>query len=129
MSASSLSSAPSRLALLSRRASVAVWKKRTGIPRVGRNGKEIMVPKIEVSGLSDYTRNVGYKTGPITYKFETKTFNYDRSTTLLTDVMDVEEAGATGFSTVGKNESKGIDRWETSRWGWGGVVILHVFGT
>ena len=46
--------------------------------RAGRNAKEIMIPKIEVSGLEDYTRNVGYKTGSITYEFETKTFNYDR---------------------------------------------------
>ena len=61
--------------------------------RAGRNAKEIMVPKIEVTGLGDYTRNVGYKTGSITYGFETKAFNYDRGIRLLADVMDVEEAG------------------------------------
>lgn len=61
--------------------------------RAGRNAKEIMVPKIQVSGLGNYTRNVGYKTGSITYEFETKTFNYDRGIKLLADVMDVEEAG------------------------------------
>ena len=61
--------------------------------RAGRNAKEIMVPKIEATGLGDYTRNVGYKTGSITYEFETKTFNYDRGIKLLADVMDVEEAG------------------------------------
>ena len=61
--------------------------------RAGRNAKEIMIPKIQVSGLGDYTRNVGYKTGSITYEFETKTFNYDRGIKLLADVMDVEEAG------------------------------------
>ena len=31
--------------------------------RAGRNAKEIMIPKISVTGLGDYTRNVGYKTG------------------------------------------------------------------
>lgn len=61
--------------------------------RAGRNAKEIMIPKIQVSGLGNYTRNVGYKTGSITYEFETKTFNYDRGIKLLADVMDVEEAG------------------------------------
>ena len=61
--------------------------------RAGRNAKEIMIPKIEVSGLGDYTRNVGYKTGSISYAFETKTFNYDRGIRLMADVMDVEEAG------------------------------------
>ena len=61
--------------------------------RAGRNAKEIMVPKISVSGLGDYTRNVGYKTGSISFDYETKTFNYDRGIKLLADVMDVEEAG------------------------------------
>lgn len=61
--------------------------------RAGRNAREIMIPKIQVTGLGDYTRNVGYKTGSITYEFETKTFNYDRGIRLLADVMDVEEAG------------------------------------
>lgn len=61
--------------------------------RAGRNAKEIMIPKISVTGLGDYTRNQGYKTGTITYEYETKTFNYDRGIKLLADVMDVEEAG------------------------------------
>ena len=45
--------------------------------REGRNAKEILIPRIEVTGLGDYRRNVGYKTGSINYAFETKTFNYD----------------------------------------------------
>lgn len=61
--------------------------------RAGRNAKEIMIPKISVTGLGDYTRNQGYKTGSITYEYETKTFNYDRGIKLLADVMDVEESG------------------------------------
>ena len=61
--------------------------------RAGRHAKEIMIPKISVSGLGDYTRNVGYKTGSIDFSYETKTFGYDRGIKRLTDVMDVEEAG------------------------------------
>lgn len=61
--------------------------------RAGHNAKEVMIPKISVTGLGDYTRNVGYETGSITYEFETKTFNYDRGIRLFVDVMDVEEAG------------------------------------
>ncbi len=63
------------------------------IVRAGRNAKEIMIPKISVSGLGNYTRNEGYRSGAITYEYETKTFNYDRGIRLLADVMDVEEAG------------------------------------
>ena len=40
--------------------------------RAGHNAKEILIPKISVTGLGNYTRNVGYKTGAITYEFETK---------------------------------------------------------
>lgn len=61
--------------------------------RAGHNAKEILIPKISVTGLGNYARNVGYKTGAITYEFETKTFNYDRGIRLFADVMDVEEAG------------------------------------
>lgn len=62
--------------------------------RAGHNAKEILIPKISVTGFGNYTRNVGYKTGAITYEFETKTFNYDRGIRLFADVMDIEEAGA-----------------------------------
>lgn len=61
--------------------------------RAGRNAKEILIPKVEVTGLGDYTRNVGYKTGSITWTYETHTFSYDRAIRLFADVMDVEEAG------------------------------------
>lgn len=61
--------------------------------RAGCGAKETMIPKIEVTGLGDYTHNVGYKTDSITYEFETKTFNCDRGIKLLADVMDVEETG------------------------------------
>ena len=52
-----------------------------------------MTPKIEVTGLGNCTLNVGYKTGSITYEFETKTFNYGRSIKLLVakkSLCDVE---------------------------------------
>lgn len=61
--------------------------------RAGRNAKEILIPKIFVTGLGDYTRNVGYKTGGITYEYETHSFGYDRAIRLFVDVMDVEESG------------------------------------
>ncbi|WP_291290247.1 AAA family ATPase [Enorma sp.] len=53
-----------------------------------------MIPKIEVTRLGGYTRDVGYKTGSITYEFETKIFNHNRSIRLLTTATNVEEVGA-----------------------------------
>lgn len=61
--------------------------------RAGRNAKEILIPKISVTGLGDYTRNVGYKTGSITYEYETHSFGYDRAIRLFADIIDVEESG------------------------------------
>lgn len=51
--------------------------------RDGRDAGEIMVPKIEVTGLGDYICNFGYKTGSITYESEDKMFNYNRGIKLL----------------------------------------------
>lgn len=61
--------------------------------RAGRNAKEILIPKISVTGLGDYTCNVGYKMGSITWAYEIHTFAYDRAIRLLPDVIDVEENG------------------------------------
>lgn len=72
--------------------------------RAGRNAKEIMIPKVEVSGLGNYTRNVNHKTDSITYEFETKAFNYCRGIRLPADVMDVEEAGVLGCFVAAGSE-------------------------
>lgn len=61
--------------------------------RAGCNAKEIMIPKTSVTGLGDYTRNVGYKMGSITFDYETKAFGYDLGIRLFADVVDIEEAG------------------------------------
>lgn len=45
--------------------------------RAGRNAKEVMIPKISVTGMGDYSRNQGYKTDAIAYEFESKAFGYD----------------------------------------------------
>ena len=72
------------------------------IVRAGRHAKEILFPKISVTGLGDYTRNVGYKTGAITFEYETKVCRYDRGLKLVADVLDVEEAGILdAFVTAG----------------------------
>lgn len=76
-----------------RAATATVLNSPANVVRAGNRAKEILIPKISVTGLGDYTRNVGYKTGSITFEYETVTFNYDRGIKLLADAMDVEEAG------------------------------------
>ena len=45
--------------------------------RQGAHAREIMIPKINVTGLGDYTRNVGYKTGAIEFSYESHSPSYD----------------------------------------------------
>ena len=63
------------------------------IVRSTHNAREIMIPKISVSGLGDYTRDQGYKTGSINLEYQTRQMNYDRGIKITADVMDVAESG------------------------------------
>lgn len=76
--------------------------------RAGRNEKEILILKISVTGLGDYTRNVGYKTGSITYEYETHSFGCDRAIRLFADVMDVEEGGVYSFGQIALTEGVAV---------------------
>ena len=46
--------------------------------REGRNAREILIPRVNVTGLGDYKRNVGYATGAIEWSFESHSPDYDR---------------------------------------------------
>lgn len=59
------------------RAAVSCCLNSGRMARAGRNAKEILIPKISVTGLGDYALNLGYKTGSITYEYETYSFGYD----------------------------------------------------
>ncbi len=63
------------------------------IVQASRHAKEIKIPKVSVTGLGDYVRNQGYKTGAITMTYETRVPNYDRGIRLMANVMDIEEGG------------------------------------
>lgn len=58
-------------------------------------------PKISVTTLDAFPRSEGYKTGAITYQYETKTFNYDRGIKLLADAADLEVIGLIIFAMAG----------------------------
>lgn len=57
------------------------------------NAKEIMIPRILVTGMGDYVRNEVYKTGSTGFFYGTWTFGCDRDIKLLANVMDTKEAG------------------------------------
>lgn len=69
--------------------------------RMGNNAKEIVIPKMEMDGLKNYTRNSGYTAGDVKLEWETRTFNYDRGIKFLVDKMDNEESIELAFGRLG----------------------------
>lgn len=71
------------------------------IVRAGTNAEEILVPKMSMSGLRNYDRGTGYKTGNVQLEWETKKFNYDRGLLFQVDTMDNEESINLAFGQLG----------------------------
>ncbi len=66
----------------------------------GANANEIVVPKISMDGLADYSRNSGYVKGDVTLTMETMTFDYDRGRKFDVDNMDNEETVGVAFGKL-----------------------------
>lgn len=70
------------------------------LARQGANTNEIIIPKISMDGLADYSRNGGYVSGNVTLTNETVTFNYDRGRSFVVDAMDNEETAGIAFGQL-----------------------------
>ena len=68
--------------------------------QMGANANEIVVPKISMDGLADYSRNSGYVDGDVTLTNETVKFNYDRGRAFSVDAMDNEETAGVAFGKL-----------------------------
>lgn len=68
--------------------------------RAGANTNEIIIPKMSMDGLADYSRNGGYINGDVTLTNETVTFNYDRGRKFTVDAMDNEETAGVAFGKL-----------------------------
>lgn len=68
--------------------------------RAGANANEIIIPKISMDGLADYSRSSGYVQGDVTLTNETVTFNYDRGRKFSVDNMDNEETAGLAFGKL-----------------------------
>ena len=56
--------------------------------RQGANANELVIPKIAMDGLADYSRSSGYVNGSVDFNFETVACNFDRGRMFTVDVMD-----------------------------------------
>lgn len=68
--------------------------------QAGRNTNEIIIPKMSLDGLADYSRNSGYVKGDVTLTYETVKFNYDRGRKFVVDAMDDEETAGIAFGKL-----------------------------
>ncbi|MBP1560374.1 MAG: hypothetical protein J6C96_03915 [Oscillospiraceae bacterium] len=72
----------------------------SALVRAGANANEIIIPKISMDGLADYSRNSGYVKGDVTFTNETVAFNYDRGRKFSIDDMDNEETVGLAFGKL-----------------------------
>lgn len=72
----------------------------SSLVQAGANTNEIIVPKISMDGLADYSRNGGYVEGSVTLTNETVKFNYDRGRSFSVDAMDNEETVGLAFGKL-----------------------------
>ncbi len=81
-------------------ATSAVLDGDSSLVQMGANTNEIIVPKLSMDGLAEYSRNDGYVKGDVNLTMETVKFNYDRGRKFSVDAMDNEETAGAAFGKL-----------------------------
>ena len=66
----------------------------------GANANELIIPKMSMQGLGDYSRNGGYVNGDVTMTNETVSCNFDRGRMFSVDYMDDLETAGIAFGRL-----------------------------
>ena len=70
------------------------------LARQGANANELIIPKMDMDGLADYSRNGGYVNGDVTLTNETVACNYDRGRMFTVDALDNIETASIAFGRL-----------------------------
>lgn len=70
------------------------------LARQGANADELIIPKISMDGLADYSRNGGYVSGDVSLTNETVKCNFDRGRMFSVDNMDDVETAGVAFGRL-----------------------------
>lgn len=70
------------------------------LARQGQNVNEMIIPKIDMSGLADYSHNGGYVGGDVTFTNETVKCNFDRGRIFNVDTLDNIETAMMAFGRL-----------------------------
>lgn len=68
--------------------------------REGANANELIIPKLTMDGLANYSRNSGYVGGDVTMVNETVACNFDRGRMFNVDTMDNLETAGLAFGRL-----------------------------
>lgn len=68
--------------------------------RSGANANELIIPKLTMQGLGNYSRNGGYVGGDVTLTNETVSCNFDRGRMFTVDNMDNMETAGIAFGRL-----------------------------
>ena len=81
-------------------AKTAVLESDAALAREGANANELVIPKLSMDGLADYSRNSGYVNGDVSLSWQTVKFNYERGRMFSVDAMDNEESQQLAFGAL-----------------------------
>lgn len=70
------------------------------LARQGANANELIIQKISMDGLANYSRNGGYVGGDVTLTNETVTCNFDRGRMFTVDELDNAETAGIAFGSL-----------------------------
>lgn len=70
------------------------------LARQGNNVNELIIPKISMDGLANYSRNGGYVDGDVTFTNETVKCNFDRGRMFTVDTLDNIETAMMAFGRL-----------------------------
>lgn len=92
------------LDLLAIQESLTGWMDANAGQVIYNGGREIKVPKMEVDGLANYDRDLGYAQGGIDLSYQTREMTQDRGRKFQLDAMDVDETNfvATASTVMGE---------------------------
>ena len=78
----------------------AVLDGRPELVQAGANANELVIPKMTMDGLADYSRNGGYVGGGMSLTNETVTCNFDRGRMFVVDHMDNADTAGVAFGML-----------------------------
>ena len=70
------------------------------LAQAGMNANELIIQKMQLSGLADYSRSAGYVGGDVTITNETVKCNFDRGRMFTVDSLDDAETAALAFGRL-----------------------------